>query len=111
MRHARIIGLVAVLAIALTVAATAALAATSRVGVRKAGNGFRFTPAALTLKRGDTVTWSWRGNVAHNVTGPGFHSRTAPALTFSRRFTRPGTFRVICSIHVSLGQRMTITVR
>jgi plastocyanin len=104
-----IIGIV--LAVLLGASATVALAATRTVGVRKSGNRYLFTPNTLSIRRGDTVKWSWRGSVPHNVTGPGFHSRTATRLTYSRRFTRAGTYRVRCTIHAALGQRMTIRVR
>jgi plastocyanin len=100
-----------VISAVLAAGAAVALAATSNVGVRKRGTRYLFTPSTLTIRRGDTVRWSWRGTVPHNVTGPGFHSRTATRLTFSRRFTRAGTFRVRCTIHAALGQRMTIRVR
>ncbi|MEY2532523.1 MAG: hypothetical protein QOF29_433 [bacterium] len=100
--------LVAVLVAALAVSA---LAATTSVTVRKSGSGFRFAPASLSIRKGDTVRWAWRGSVAHNVKGPGFQSKTAPTLAYSRRFTRAGTYRVVCTIHQALGQKMTITVR
>ena len=100
-----------VLAVLVGASATVALAATKNVGVRKSGTHYLFSPRTLTIRRGDTVRWSWRGSVPHNVTGPGFHSRTAPRLTFSRRFTRAGTYRIRCTIHAALGQRMTIRVR
>jgi plastocyanin len=111
MRHIRA-ALVAGLAVVLVVAsASLALAATKQVGVKKAGSRFHWNPSHLTIKKGDTVRWSWKGNIPHNVTGPGFHSRTANALTYSRKFTKAGTYTVVCTIHKALGQRMKITVR
>jgi len=71
----------------------------------------RNTPATLSIKRGDTVKWSSSGSVPHNVKGPGFTSKTAAKVTFSRRLTQAGTFRVVCTLHQALGQRMTIVVR
>ncbi|MFZ1155176.1 MAG: plastocyanin/azurin family copper-binding protein [Solirubrobacteraceae bacterium] len=64
----------------------------------------RFHPAALSIKRGDTVTWLWqdKGN-EHNVTGKGFKSRTMGKGSFSVRFTKAGTFNYKCTIHVSEG--------
>ena len=113
MTHRRRALLVVAPVFALAAAATAslALAATKNVGVKKAGTRYHFTVSHLTIKKGDTVRWSWSGSVPHNVTGPGFHSRTATKLTFSRRFTKAGTYRVRCTIHAALGQRMVITVR
>jgi plastocyanin len=111
MRLMRAHVLVVLVAILVAATAAAALAATKSVGVRKSGSKYLFTPSALRIDRGDTVRWSWRGSVAHNVKGPGFQSRTAPRLTFSRRFTRRGTYPVVCTVHAALGQRMSIIVR
>lgn len=97
--------------VAVVILAAVAVAATKSVGVRKAGTGFRFAPASLSIKPGDTVRWSWNGSAPHNVKGPGFQSRTAARLTFSHKFPRKGSFRVVCTIHQAVGQRMTITVR
>jgi plastocyanin len=72
----------------------------------------RFNPPALTIRRGDTVTWLWRdGSTQHNVTGSGFKSRTMSKGSFTVRFTRKGTFNFRCTIHVSLGMRGKIVVR
>jgi hypothetical protein len=55
---------VAILVIGLAVlSATAALAATKPVGVSKSGTKFKFKPATLSIKKGDTVKWSWSGSV------------------------------------------------
>jgi plastocyanin len=71
----------------------------------------RFNPSALSIDRGDTVTWVWRdGSTAHNVTGSGFRSRTQTGGSFSVRFTRSGTFRYRCTIHVAEGMTGKIVV-
>lgn len=109
MRPIRLIALCTVVAVAL--AGAQALAATKRVGVRKAGDEFRFTPSSVSIRTGDTVRWSWKGRIPHNVKGPGFQSTTANRLTYSRRFDSAGRFRVICTIHRNQGQTMTVRVR
>ncbi|MEA2286471.1 MAG: hypothetical protein QOJ21_2514, partial [Solirubrobacteraceae bacterium] len=53
-----------------------ALAATRTVGVKKAGSRWHFTTTNQSIKKGDTVRWSWSGKVAHNEAGPDFHSKT-----------------------------------
>jgi plastocyanin len=111
MRRIHLIVVVGLLAIAVAVTASVAFGATRSVGVKQSGAKFRFTPSTLTIRRGDTVRWSWRGRVPHNVKGPGFQSRTAGRVTFSHRFTRRGSFRIICTLHAALGQRMTVRVR
>jgi plastocyanin len=71
----------------------------------------RFNPGALSIRRGESVTWSWRdGGTEHNVTGHGFHSRTQTRGSFTVRFTRAGTYRYHCTIHESEGMRGTIVV-
>jgi plastocyanin len=111
MRHIRVILVAALIAGLVVVSATAALAATKTVGVKKTGAKYKFTAATLRINKGDTVKWSWKGSVPHNVTGPGFHSKTATKLTFSRKFAKAGTFKVVCTIHQALGQRMTVVVK
>jgi plastocyanin len=110
MRTARTVVLVAILALSVTLAAGVALGATKRVGVRKSSGDWRFSPSSVSIRKGDTVRWSWRGRDAHNVKGPGFQSRTARRLTYSRRFSRAGRFRIVCTIH-SNTQKMTVRVR
>jgi plastocyanin len=111
MRAVRLSVVATIVLVIVAVTASMALAATRSVSVRKSGSRYLWSPSSLSISRGDTVRWSWRGSVPHNVVGPGFRSRTANRLTYSRTFRRRGTFRVVCQIHVSAGQRMTIRVR
>lgn len=104
--------LVAPLVLVIVVAtASLAFAATKSVTVKKSGSKFLWSPNKLTLKKGDTVRWSWKGNVPHNVTGSGFKSKTATTLTYTHKFSKAGTYTVVCTIHKALGQTMKITVR
>ena len=73
-----------------------------------------FSPAALTVTAGSTVTWSNTTGVTHTVT---FDTQGAPASsaqiasgTFAAVFPTAGTFAYHCSVH---GQAMsgTITVQ
>jgi plastocyanin len=98
--------LVAVMVASLLIAAYA-MAATKRVGVRQPN---RWASSSVSIKRGDTVRWNWSGGPPHNVTGRGFKSRTAARLTYSRRFTRSGSYRITCTVHART-MRMTVRVR
>ena len=107
--------LLAVLCVVALVAAAfatiPALAATKRVTVRD--NVFR--PTSLTVRRGTIVRWVWRGRNPHNVrTRPGSPLRFASTIkrrgSYSKRLTRRGTYRIICTIHAPR-MRMTIRVR
>lgn len=101
-----------VVAVALAIPASAlakraAVAATHTVLLKN----IRYTPATLSIKRGDTVRWLWRdGPTEHNVTGTGFKSRTQASGSFSVRFTRRGTFNYHCTIHASEGMRGRVIV-
>jgi plastocyanin len=111
MRRSTMLTMTALILIGIMALAGVALAATKSVGVKKAGTRWHFTTSNLTIKRGDTVRWSWSGKTAHNVAGPGFVSKTGTKVTFSHRFTKKGTFKVVCQIHQGLGQRMNVIVR
>jgi plastocyanin len=67
----------------------------------------------VTVRRGTTVKWLFRGRIDHNVTvtrGPvKFHSRTKSSGDFTHRMTRRGTYRIVCTIHP--GMAMTLRVR
>ncbi len=64
---------------------------------------YAFGAQRVSLRRGSTFTWRFRGGVDHDVTlasGPaGFASPSMRRGTFSYRFTRPGTYRLFCSLH------------
>ena len=104
----RKIALVAALAALLPAAMPASAATTRNVSVRD--NYFR--PGSLTVRKYDTVRWRWAGRAPHNVAvarGPvKFRSSTKTTGTYSRRMTRRGTYRIVCTIHP--GMRMTLRV-
>ncbi len=79
------------------------------------GDNF-FSPAAITVTSGTTVTWTWTGANQHTVTSgtPGgtgigtlFNSPIQTTGTFVFTFTQTGTYPYFCLIH---GSAMTGTV-
>ncbi|HEX8745245.1 MAG TPA: hypothetical protein VF712_19120 [Thermoleophilaceae bacterium] len=75
-----------------------------------------FRPGKLDAKRGDTITWQFRGSKPHTVTvanGPrGFSSLYSGQRAGSQSFTFdvPGTYRLTCLVHpTTMGQ--TVRVR
>jgi plastocyanin len=109
----RIIAVLTVLAVTAAVLAIPAFARTRSVSLRDN----RFAPTSLTIKRGDTVRFVWRGRNPHNITTtrrPRGASRVAAGTrrtgSYRKRFTRRGTYRLLCIIH-SPNMRMTIRVR
>ena len=100
MRKLLIAAVIAVLGGAL---AAQALAATRSV---KVGDDYfvrKGSPTTITVHKGTTVTWRFRGNDLHNIAvakGPAkFHSSYKDHGSYSHRLTRTGTYTIICTIH------------
>ncbi len=94
------------------------------------GGSFTFSPASLSIKVGDTVTWTWATG-GHDVVScmPGTPdgkfcspSDTAPCdanatpvsnagATYKHTFTTAGTFPYFCRPHAGAGMTGTITVQ
>ena len=60
-----------------------------------------FSPSAITILRGTTVTWEWApGASRHSVTfDDGESSAVRDAGTFSRTFDFAGTYTYYCTVH------------
>ncbi len=75
---------------------------------------FRFTPSRITVPAGTTVTWIFDETGAqHNVyetSGPAFFSSSSMSKgRFEHRFTAPGTYTYICTIHPSMKGTVVVT--
>lgn len=84
--------------------------ATDKVEIKN----FAYSPQAITVKVGTTVTWINSDSVAHTVTtsnGPeSFNSGSlAQGKTFSFTFTKTGDYKYFCSFHPSMTSA-TVTV-
>jgi plastocyanin len=64
-------------------------------------DNFTFTPVELTLKVGDTVTWTNHDDIPHTVVSAGkFRSKTLDTdNSFSFTFTTAGDYKYFCSLH------------
>jgi plastocyanin len=63
---------------------------------------FKFTPAAITVAPGTTVTWRNGDEEPHTVTstdGVFKSSALESGARFSYTFSKPGTYHYLCSIH------------
>jgi plastocyanin len=86
-----------------------AVAATILLGIASASaeelkvtiDNFTFAPAQLTVKIGDTVTWTNHDDIPHTVVSAGkFRSKaTDTDGTFSFTFTSAGDYKYFCSLH------------
>ena len=63
--------------------------------------GMQFTPASLTVKRGDTVVWVNKDFVAHTATAAGrFDSGTIAAnASWSHAARKTGRIDYVCTLH------------
>jgi plastocyanin len=104
----------------LAAAAALGLASLPTSGVAKASSSTSvklrdnsFSPKTKTVKQNTTVVFTWAGHAPHNVTvakGPvKFHSNTQTKGTYKKRFTRKGTYRIVCTIHP--GMELTLKVK
>ena len=64
-------------------------------------DNFVFEPAQLTVKVGQTVTWTNRDDIPHTVVCAGkFRSKTMDTDgTYSFTFTSAGEYKYFCSLH------------
>jgi plastocyanin len=68
-----------------------------------------FGPPVVEVGVGDTVTWTFVGDEAHDVSGDGFASPIMVDGTHQVAFDRPGTFDYVCTIHpVSMRGRVVV---
>jgi len=66
-----------------------------------------FSPADISVIKGDSVTWTFTTGTTHNVTftdGGGSSGDTAgPSVKWGRVFNSTGTFNYSCTIHHMTG--------
>ena len=66
-------------------------------------DNFTFTPQALTVKAGTTVTWTNKDDIPHGIASANNAFTKSKALdtddSYSFTFTTPGTYQYFCYIH------------
>jgi amicyanin len=76
----------------------------------------QFQPAAVTVAKGGTVTWTNDDSVPHDVTkegGPGtdFRSGTGNLQqgdTYKQTFTQAGTVDYVCTVHPGMAGKVVV---
>jgi plastocyanin len=76
-----------------------------------AANDNKFTPPAIQVPAGTTVTWEFKDRfVPHDVTGEGWTSGDPQRSgTFAHTFERPGTYPYRCTLHGGMDGRVVVT--
>jgi plastocyanin len=108
----KLLPLLALVAAALAVAgalAVPAFGATRSVGLR---DSF-FAPKKVTVHRGTTLRFVWRGQLKHNVDvlrGPQkFRSPFKFKGTYVKRISKPGTYKLVCEVHTGMTMTLKVT--
>jgi len=85
------------LAAVLLLVATPLRAETIKVTI----DNFTFTPAEVTVKVGDTVTWTNHDDIPHTVVSAGkYRSKALDSDdSFSFTFAAAGDYKYFCSLH------------
>jgi len=80
----------------------------------EANNGTNgFSPSAMQIDSGTTVTWAWQGgSVQHNVVDEdgAFESDLKASGTFEQTFDEAGTYLYYCNPHKTMGMKGAIVV-
>ena len=74
-----------------------------------------FKPKRITIQKGRSVSWRWRGEDDHNVAlkrrgSSKVVKRSAlkASGTFTYKFRRAGTWRAICEVHEDMTMRIVV---
>ena len=82
-------------------------------GTEVSMESIKFAPESVSVKAGDTITWTNNDSVGHDVTGDNFKSGDPGAMqngdTYENTFDKAGTFEYVCTVHP--GMEGTITVQ
>jgi plastocyanin len=111
MRMLKFVPLIAIAALL----AIPALASSASAATITLGDNF-FSPSSKTVGAGTKVRFDWTGKHKHNVfkkSGPGgaFHSDTTKSrgVNFSKTFSSPGVYKLICTVHPK-EMKLTLTI-
>lgn len=77
-------------------------------------SNFTFVPKMVTVKVGQTITWTNDDDIPHTVvaTDKSFRSKVLDTgQSFSFTFTKPGQVAYFCSLHPMMTGKVTVTAR
>ncbi len=80
----------------------ASMAAANAANIEVKIDNFSYSPQTVTVKAGDTVTWTNGDDIPHTVTSKTGAFRSKALDTddkFSFTFTTPGAFPYFCALH------------
>ena len=98
----------------LAVVATLALAPAAHAQgatVQALDDTLKWSPEEVTVKAGETVTWTWDGQPPHNVdaTSSNWDVTSGTQGPFTHTFAAAGTYDYVCQFHVGMSGRVIVT--
>ena len=69
----------------------------------------KFEPKTTEVAVGDTVTWRFEGNSAHNVNADEFQSDLMKDGTFEHTFDEAGEYDYVCTVHPGMSGTVEVT--
>lgn len=94
-------------------AASAPSPTTNQAATAVTIQNFAFSPASLTIKKGETVTWTNKDSAPHQIASDMAGKFQGPSIsngqTYSFTFNETGSFPYHCAIHPMM--KATITVQ
>ena len=104
------LALILVVAVVVTACGSGSTSTTTTAGGAATGGqvvikGFAFSPASITVKAGESVTWTTQDGTTHTVTADNAEfnsSNIASGATFTFKFDKAGSYPYHCSIHASM---------
>jgi plastocyanin len=104
----KLIPVAVVATIGVSLATIPAFAATKTISVRDNS----FSPKSTTVKRNTVIRFTWRGSNPHNVISTSARKikpiATRTSGSVSRKLTKKGTYRMLCSIHEGMTLKITV---
>jgi plastocyanin len=73
-----------------------------------------FSPSAITVAAGATVTWTNEDGIQHDVYAPSLGLKSAVLNqneSYTHTFSKPGTYSYICSIHPFMHGTVVVTAK
>lgn len=67
-----------------------------------------FSPDAVVMPVGTTVTWRFDGTVVHDITGDGWGTPARNEGVFSHTFDEPGVYDYRCTLHGPMRGRVVV---
>ena len=74
--------------------------------------GYKFSPATITIKKGTTVTWTNQDSAPHTVTSTSGSELASDTLSkggaYSHTFDKAGTFDYHCTVHPNMKAKVIV---